>query len=89
MHQGGLGSYPSGFPYGWGFDGSQVKREEPPKEQNPHKAGVKQVKRVTSKKRAFFLFRPKKEEEPAPHQHPLCGVEHVGEAEELMDQSLE
>jgi hypothetical protein len=59
-----------------------MKCEEP--EEDPHK-DVKQVKRVTSKKRAFF--KPKKEE-PAP-QHPLCGVEHVEEAEELMDESLE
>jgi hypothetical protein len=65
-----------------------MKCEEPP-EEGPHKAGVKQVKLVTSKKRALSLFRPKKEEPPVPHQHPLCGVEHVEEAEELMDQSLE
>jgi hypothetical protein len=63
-----------------------MKCEEPEQEEDPHKA-VKQVKLVKSKKRAFFLFRPKKEE-PAP-QHPLCGVEHVEEAEELMDHSLE
>jgi hypothetical protein len=85
-HLGGLGSYPSGYPYGWGLDGPHMKCEQEP-EEDPHKA-VKQVKLVTSKKRAFFLFKKPKNEEPAP-QHPLCGVEHVEEAEELLDHSLE
>ena len=63
-----------------------MRCEQEPQE-DPHKT-VKQVKLVTGRKKALFSFKKPKKEELAP-QHPLCGVEHVEEAEELMDHSLE
>jgi hypothetical protein len=92
--QGHLGNYPHGYPYGWGLGAEPHMKfeDDKPEEEDPHKA-VKQVKRrvaVTSKKRRkFFFFQPKKEEEEPALQHPYCGVEHIEEAEDMMDHSLE